>query len=182
MGRIEKTIFICYRHADVNRASAIFRYLAGNGYDVFFCFNSIADGDIERVVNETIRSRAHFIVLIGPSTLERSDDPNDWVRREIEIAIEARRNIISLMFGGFDFNSASGTRPLTGYLAALTKGNALSVSTNHFEADMTSLRRTFLDISLETVLHPPSLQVMKVVKEHQSAAALGSLHFTHQSA
>ena len=81
---IEKTVFLSYRHTNVSWALAIFQDLTQHGYDAFFDFMSIASGDFERVILENIMSRAHFIVLLTPSALERCGDPADSLRREIE--------------------------------------------------------------------------------------------------
>src|SRR4051812_22688676 len=97
MGRIEKTVFLSYRRTDIPWALAIFKDLTHHGYDVFFDFNGIASGDFERVILENITARAHFLVLLTPSSLERCDDPADWLRREIESALANKRNVVPLM-------------------------------------------------------------------------------------
>ena len=77
MGRIEKTVFISYRRVNTSWALAIFQNLTQNGYDVFFDFNGIASGDFEAVILENIRARAHFLVLLTPSALDRCAEPTD---------------------------------------------------------------------------------------------------------
>src|SRR5215469_3768484 len=94
MEQIEKTVFISYRRTNVAWALAIFQNLKQHGHDVFFDYNGIASGDFESVILENINARAHFLVLLTPSALERCDDPADWLRREIEAALASRRNIV----------------------------------------------------------------------------------------
>jgi hypothetical protein len=72
MGRIEKTVFISYRRTNVPWALAIYQDLTSHGYDVFFDYAGIASGDFERVILENISGRAHFLVLLTPSALERA--------------------------------------------------------------------------------------------------------------
>src|ERR1700733_8548923 len=103
MGRIEKTVFISYRRTNVPWALAISQNLTHHGYDVFFDFNGIASGDFEQVILGNIKARAHFVVLLTPSALERSGEPADWLRREIETALDTKRNIVPVMLEGFDF-------------------------------------------------------------------------------
>jgi hypothetical protein len=105
MGRVEKTVFLSYRRTNFPWALAIFQDLSHCGYDVFFDFFGIASGDFESVILENIKARAHFIVLLTPSALERCGEPSDWLRREIETAMNVRRNIVSLMLENFDFNT-----------------------------------------------------------------------------
>src|SRR5580698_7940976 len=101
MGRIEKTVFISYRRTNIPWALAIFHNLTHHGYDVFFDFNGIASGDFERVILENIRARAHFLVLLTPSALERCSHPGDYFRLEIETALDLKRNVVPIMLEGF---------------------------------------------------------------------------------
>ncbi len=87
MERIEKTVFISYRRTNIPWVLNIFQNLTHHGYDVFFDFNGIASGDFERVILGNITARAHFLVLLTPSALERCGEPADWLRREIETAL-----------------------------------------------------------------------------------------------
>jgi hypothetical protein len=97
MSLVEKTVFISYRRTNAPWALAIYQDLTHNGYDVFFDYLGIASGDFESIILENIRARAHFLILLTPSALERCGEPGDWLRREIETALEARRNIVPLM-------------------------------------------------------------------------------------
>ena len=92
MRRIEKTVFISYRRSNVSWALAIFQNLTHHGYDVFFDYSGIASGDFERVILGNIDARAHFLVLLTPSALERCNESDDWLRREVEYAISSQRN------------------------------------------------------------------------------------------
>ena len=113
MGRIEKTVFISYRRTNYPWALAVYQNLTGQGYDVFFDFLSIPSGDFETVILENIRGRAHFIVILTPSALERCSEPGDWLRREIEAAMDEKRNIVPLMLESFDFGSPTTVNALT---------------------------------------------------------------------
>jgi len=97
-------------------ALAIFQNLTQHGYDVFFDYNGIASGDFERVILGNITARAHFLVLLTPSALERCGDPADWLRREIETALATQRNTVPLMLEGLDFGTPKigwFTKPVT---------------------------------------------------------------------
>jgi len=88
MGRVEKTAFISYRRTNAPWALAVFQDLTRNGYDVFFDFQGIASGDFERVILESIKARAHFLVLLTPSALERCGEPGERLRA---LVIHTRR-------------------------------------------------------------------------------------------
>ncbi|HLK07687.1 MAG TPA: tetratricopeptide repeat protein [Candidatus Angelobacter sp.] len=170
MARIEKTVFISYRRTNAPWALAIFQNLHNNGYDVFFDYEGIASGDFEGVILGNIRARAHFIVLLTPSALERCSEPTDWLRREIEEALAIKRNIVPLMLEGFDFGTPAIANQLTGKLAALRKYNALDVPASYFMAAMDRLRERFLNVPLEGVLHPASPSAERATKKQQAAA------------
>jgi tetratricopeptide (TPR) repeat protein len=172
MGRVEKTVFISYRRTNIPWALAIFQNLTQNGYDVFFDFNGIASGDFERVILGNITARAHFLVLLTPSALERCGNPADLLRREIETALASQRNIVPLMLEGFDFgtpNIASQLQ-LIGALAALKRYNALSIPPEYFLEAMGRLRDRFLNVPLTAVLHPVSRSVQEAATEQKAAA------------
>lgn len=170
MARIEKTVFISYRRTNAPWVLAIYQNLTQHGYDVFYDYEGIASGDFESVILGNIKARAHFIVLLTPSALERCHDPGDLLRREIETALETRRNIVPLMLEDFDFGTPAIANQLTGKLAALKSYNALSVPAEYFMEAMTRLREKFLNVPLEGVLHPASAAAERATKRQQAAA------------
>ena len=170
MPRIEKTVFIAYRRTNAPWALAIFNNLSNNGYDVFFDFNGIASGDFESVILGNIKARAHFLVLLTPSALERANQPGDWLRREIETALDSKRNIVSLMLEGFDFGTPAIANQLTGKLATLKHYEALGVPADYFMEAMERLRQKYLNVSLDAVLHPLSTSVQRATRAQRTAA------------
>jgi len=96
MGHVGKTVFISYRRTNVSWALPVFQNLTNHGFDVFMDYTGTASGsgDFERVMHGNINSRAHFLVLLTPSALDRCSEPADWLRREIEAAISIERNIV----------------------------------------------------------------------------------------
>jgi len=170
MARIEKTVFISYRRKDISWALAVYQYLMSQKYDVFFDYTHIPSGDFEQIILSNIRARAHFVLILTPTTLDRCSDPNDWVRREIEAAIDENRNIIPLFFDGFNFGATSVTEKLTGKLADVKRYNGLEVPSGYFPEAMDRLRTRYLNVPLSAVIHPVSTKVKKVVKEEKSAA------------
>ena len=172
MERVEKTVFLSYRRTNIPWALAIFQNLTHHGYDVFFDYNGIASGDFERVILGNINSRAHFLVLLTPSALERCDDPADWLRREIEAALAHQRNVVPLMLEGFDFGTPKIASRLTGALAALKRYNGLSIPSEYFLEAMERLRGRYLNVPLAAVLHAASPTAQRAAAEQEAAARL----------
>src|SRR5687767_6144602 len=96
MSRIEKTVFISYRHAHDFYPRILNEYLTGHGYDVFFDYRPTLGIDSEIIFSQ-IAARTHFILILTQFTLEPCQKPDDWLRKEIEYAIEMKRHIICLI-------------------------------------------------------------------------------------
>ena len=125
MARLEKTVFISYRRTDVYTALAVYESLKNEGYDVFFDYRSISSGDFEQIIHSNIRARAHFLLILTPTALDRCNEPGDWLRHEIEIAMDEKRNIVPLFFKGFQFRDPAVAEMLTGKLKNLSRYNGL---------------------------------------------------------
>jgi tetratricopeptide (TPR) repeat protein len=171
MGRIEKTVFISYRRTNVPWALAIYQNLTMHGYDVFIDYESIPSGSFEKVILENIRTRAHFLVILTPSALERCNEPGDWLRREIETAMDEHRNIVPLMLESFDFGSPLVKEALTGKLGALNAFNGLRVYSEYFFPAMDKLRSQFLNVELSDVAIPELTIETKQITGAQKTAA-----------
>ena len=170
MARIENTVFISYRRTDVYTALAVYENLKNQGYDVFFDYRSISSGDFSQIITANIKARAHFLLILTPTTLDRCNEPGDWLRREIELAIDEKRNIVPLFFKGFRFGAPNVKDKLTGTMQHLSRYNALNVHEDYFDEAMQRLRSQYLNIPLDTILHPVSNEVQKVVVAEQVAA------------
>jgi hypothetical protein len=170
MARIEKTVFISYRRKDHYAALAVYQDLTSRGYDVFLDYTSIHSGDFEEIIVSNIRARAHFILILTPTALDRCNEPGDWLRREIETAIDEKRNIVPLFFDDFDFGSPSVNEKLTGKLAKIKRYNGLEIPSGFFTEAMERLSEHFLSDPFDVVISPVSIKVRRVVREEQSAA------------
>src|SRR5262249_7353958 len=110
---------------------------------------------------------------LTPTALERSRDPKDWMRREIEVALDSKRNIVPLMFEGFKFDTPAIAKQLNaGKLAELKKCNGLPIpEARFFSSEMERLRNKFLNVEVDAVLHPASDSAQQVAKEQKGKAA-----------
>lgn len=140
---ILNSVFISYRRS-VSRyiARAVFQDLTRHGFDTFMDIESIDSGAFDAIILQQIAARYHFLVILSPGTLERFSDPDDWLRREIEYAIELNKNIVPLLIDEFSFAGAD--KYLTGKLSVLLKYNALNMPHEYFDQAMERLRNRFL--------------------------------------
>lgn len=169
--RIEKTVFISYRRVDSGWALAIYQSLTQRGFDVFIDYLGLGSGSFEREIVENIAARAHFLVLLTPTALDRVNEPGDWMRREIEAAMQLKRNIVPVFLAGFSFKSHGGAAKLTGSLSGLPGYNGLDVPDGYFADAINRLERQFLSVALDTVIHPASDVTLQSAQDQQAAAA-----------
>jgi TIR domain len=128
-------IFISYRRSDsADVAGRIFDHLRQHfGRDFLFKdVDSIPAGaDFRTVIADTIKSCDVVIVIIGRGWLtatskgaRRLDDPEDYVRIEIETALERKITIIPVLVGGAEMPSSD---VLPASLQTVAFRNAVSV-------------------------------------------------------
>ncbi len=119
-------------------ARAIFQDLRANGFDAFIDVESIESGEFDRIILNQIGARAHFLLILTPGTAERFVEPDDWLRREIEYAIERERNIIPLLVNDFRFLDYA--EYFTGKLASVLDMESIRIFHEYFDAAMEQLR------------------------------------------
>lgn len=97
----EYDIFISYRRVDSEGktsgrdiARTIKLELEKREYNVFFDYSEIKDDDFEKIILSAVRNSKVFIILLSKDTLLRCTNEKDWVRREIETAIEVGCKLI----------------------------------------------------------------------------------------
>lgn len=132
MGQIEKTVFISYRRTNEMHARAVYQALKAHNFDCFLDFQNIDAGAFDQIILSQIKARAHFVLILTPSALERCSEPGDWLRTEIETAIDYKRNIVPLMMEGFNYSSPAIRQHLTGKLEFLSHYNSLEFPRGFF--------------------------------------------------
>ena len=168
---IGNSVFISYRRdTSAFIARAVFQDLRAHSIDVFMDVESIDAGEFEKIILNQIAARPYFLVILAPGTLDRCSEPGDWLRREIEHAMDLNRVIIPVMTSNFNFDAS---RPfLTGKLAALPRYQALSIPHDYFEAAMDRLRTRYLKaINLQIKPAPVADQSIVQRKLEQADAA-----------
>lgn len=97
-------IFISYRReGGDDLAGRISDNLKAMGYSVFFDVEAMVAGHFNDQILNALDKCRDVLVILPQNALDRCSDPEDWVRREIEYAIEKGKNIIPVMMRGFSF-------------------------------------------------------------------------------
>jgi len=162
MSEMGNTVFISYRRTISSFiARAIYMDLKAHDFDVFMDVESVDSGEFDPIILRQIEARTHFLIICSHGTFEGSDEPEDWLRREIEHALDTGRNIVPILVNGFTFEMAK--ERLRGKLLQLTHYNGLLISHDYFKEAMERLRTRFLKVPVNTsVIVPPESDIKKI--------------------
>jgi tetratricopeptide (TPR) repeat protein len=147
----DKTVFISYRRSTSKYlARAIFQDLRANGYDAFLDVSTIDSGAFDSIILNQIGARMHFVLLLSPGALERCQEPDDWLRREIQEALRLKRNIVPLIEEGFELDRESTYLP-EAWREQFQRLNGMRLLFDYFDEGMERLRSRFLKAPAFTV-------------------------------
>lgn len=133
-------------------ARAVFQDLLANGFDAFMDVESLRGEQNEQVLLNQISSRAYFVLVLTPGTLEQCAESGDWLRLQIEHAVAQQRKIVPLVSPKFNLDSAM--RFLPGPLGeALARATPVKFTHSNFKESMDKLRTQTLK-TVEVVLTP----------------------------
>ena len=143
-------IFLSYRRADAAAsAGRLFTSLSQyvGAEHIFRDVASIEAGeDFEQAIRDALEKAAVVLIVIGqrwldlraPDGTRRIDDPLDYVRREIELALAGDALVIPVLVDGATMPAAE-SLPMT--IRDLAKRNALEFSDRRWDADVQDLLR-----------------------------------------
>lgn len=133
---VKHNVFISYRRDGGEYTAKILRdRLDELGYTVFFDVESLRSGDFNIKLYSVIEECSDFILILSPNALDRCQSEDDWVRREVEYALERGKNIVPVMLRGFEF---PGNLPSS--LEQLRFQNGIPANTEFFEAFIQKLQ------------------------------------------
>ena len=97
-------IIISYRRDGGHEtAQMIAEHLKNKGYKVFLDVENLREGPFNTQLLEVIKQCKDFILVIPKDGLDRCNNEDDWVRLELECAIENNKNVIPVLLRGFVF-------------------------------------------------------------------------------
>lgn len=129
-------VFLSYRRGYPEMARLIKKELVERGFRVFLDVEDLKQCYFDERLANVIRNSGNFICLITPGSLERCQEPDDWVRREIETAFATNRNIVVVNHDS-QLNWAKIQLPPT--LIRLPAINAVTFDHNYFTAFVNEL-------------------------------------------
>ena len=97
-------VFISYRReGGLDFSGRLYEKLVANGYTVFFDLEGMNAGRFDTQIYKKIERSDNFILILSPHSLDRCKNDDDWVRLEIEKALELKKNIVLVLMQGFEF-------------------------------------------------------------------------------
>lgn len=111
----QKDIFISYRRSDGKHTARLFKSeFEKRGYRAFLDFDDLTDGKFDKRIENAILDAPIFLMILTPDYFARcvkkvetpdgktvfEPDEEDWVRREIECALENEKVIIPVNYDG----------------------------------------------------------------------------------
>jgi TIR domain-containing protein len=148
-GRGPQRIFISYRRADALEAAALIYTYLSNGFgkqNVFLDVVTIDEGaEFPDSIRRDILRADQFLIVIGPAWLtvedevrggRRLDNPEDFVRREIELARTTNARVIPILVRGAAMPSRE---RLPEPLEWMSYRNAFVIHPETFDRDLAAL-------------------------------------------
>jgi hypothetical protein len=176
-GRIESgNIFINYRRGDDSGfAQALFAHLsqAFSREQLFMDVDSIEPGlDFVRVLSDQVAQCDILISIVGKNWADacdangarRLDNPDDFVRVEIEAALQQDKRVIPVLVGQAEMPRSD---QLPDTLKPLVRRNAVRLTHEHFGSD-TQILITALQRALKSVEDARSAQVQEAAARQRA--------------
>lgn len=142
-------VFISYRRDGGDSFAMILKNeLKDRGLKVFHDIESLRSGDFNKQLFKEIEKSRKVVLVLPPNALDRCiNDANDWVRLEIEHAINCGKDIIPIMMRGFVFPDN-----LPSPLDSIAKYQGLEPRMDHtFQSSMDYLVSLINDSNNETL-------------------------------
>lgn len=136
----ECDVFISYRR-DGGDMTAMYFYqaLKERGYNVFYDLEVLRAGKFNEALLSSIQSCKDFVLILSPGALDRCNEENDWVRKEIAEALRSKKNIVPIMLKGFTF-----PEQLPPDIDDVRYQNGLTCTTEYFEESINRLCGRYL--------------------------------------
>lgn len=94
-------IFISYRRdGGLDTAKALCEALTEK-YEVFFDMNSLRNGRFDEAIEKAITECSDFLLILSPNIFDRYFEPDDWISRELRLALDNSKNVIPIFLDDF---------------------------------------------------------------------------------
>jgi len=137
-------IFISYRRScSWELSRLIYQRLIDQGFSVFIDLEEIRGGNFDEKLTKNIETCEYFLPILSQGTLnpERISNKDDWVRKEIELALALNKRIIPIISEGFTFPTED---EIPDSLRPLSKKSGVRIPHDYFDAALEKLINEYL--------------------------------------
>lgn len=97
-------IFISYRRdGGLDFSGRLYERLITDGYTAFYDLEGMKSGRFDTQIYKKIERSDNFLLILSPHSLDRCKNEDDWVRLEIQKALELKKNIVLILMQDFEF-------------------------------------------------------------------------------
>lgn len=127
-------VFISYRRDGGGTvARLLYQVFKAKGIRCFMDAETLGVGSFGESITQHLENAENFVFIVSPGVFDRCSDPNDWVRKEIEGALQKKNIKIIPVF----VNGVTGFPPvLPEAIAPIAGINAFTLSHEHFDAEL----------------------------------------------
>lgn len=138
-------LFISYRRDNgFEMARLLYEHFKTMGLNPFFDLEELRSGQFNVKLYKAIENSANFLLVLPPKSLDRCVNEDDWLRLEVEHAIEKDKNIVPLMMNGFTWSAS-----LPASMEKLPYYNAVQISREYFDASISRLLTMLQGVKFE---------------------------------
>ena len=137
-------VFISYRRdGGADLARLVYEKLRGKGLSVFFDMEELRAGVFDEKLYDAIEASRNVAVILPAGALDRCSDDGDWLRLEIEYALESGKNLVPVMMPAFQWPDSG---PST--MVSFSKFNGVVWSHVYFDASLKKLIELLVDVNI----------------------------------
>lgn len=167
-----KDVFISYRRdGGATVARMLAELLKARNVSVFFDAETLKGGDFGQQIAKHLNDCENVVLVVTPNLFDRCSNENDWVRKELETALQTRAgNIIPVFVNGA--NSIPNGLPVS--IAKISTYNGITFKHDNFDEafeDLLAEIKKPLDTLIDTWLNFPDgerydLEFLKMHIDH----------------
>lgn len=134
--------FISYRRQGGSEyAARIYQFLHEKKYNPFYDITGMDAGRFDEQIRLHLINSHNFILVLSCGAFDRINEPEDWIKKEVQLAIENNLNIVVLQENGFTYPAQ-----LPNEIKNITKYEAI-------EFNARSLTNLLPTITTQLILH-----------------------------
>lgn len=138
MGSLFDTFISYRRDGGSSYAGSTYDYLVDRKFHPFYDRTGMENGRFDEQIRINLINSENYLLILSINSLDRTVNDDDWVRKEIKLALDNNLNIIVLMEEGFVFptNLPSEIQDITKFQQYTFKNNSINNTLKEIESKL----------------------------------------------